>query len=494
MKPTPQNLGSAVTADYLACVDKVQPPLLPDVKRKRNGRRLLFFTLGFFLVLVVAWAIYLGYLTRQENRLRAECETRHEPLTMDAIAALYAKVQDEDNAAVALIELWEEEDPTFGMRFKHTLEDNLNFINEIPVEFGKPADWLKREDITPAEWKALDEYLESLETRRSRLFAALARPECRFPLVFNDGPHMRLPHTVMLKMEGNRLAFDVIRALHSNQVDRAVTDLTAMSSLARHLAHEPLTVSQLVSCAIYRQTLEMSAHLLSLQRLSASQLAELRQACSWFSFRETLPLAIQCERAFTLSMYSLSPAALQQMVEPEAESRDATGYLALLYFARITGGKQADSINLLKTFRAADTLVKGYSPGSHTRWDGLFTKQSWSFPPKFFSQMMLPALNGLIYRHLDTEVAQRSLLAAFAIESFRGKSGKLPASLADIQSANPELLLQDPYQQGLLHYKTLEPGYVIYSVGRDGVDNDAQAAGSKGMKHPAGDLPFTVAR
>lgn len=88
--------------------------MLPAEKRKRAGLRLLYGLLGFFAVIIASWAGYLGYLASAENKLRAECRERKEPLTFTEVAALYPEFKDEENAAVALMELWTEEDPTFS--------------------------------------------------------------------------------------------------------------------------------------------------------------------------------------------------------------------------------------------------------------------------------------------------------------------------------------------------------------------------------------------
>lgn len=468
--------------------------MLPAEKRKRAGLRLLYGLLGFFAVIIASWAGYLGYLANVENGLRAECRERKEPLTFTEVAALYPEFKDEENAAVALMELWTEEDPTFPMRMRHALENEGQFINEIPPELGKPADWFTREEITDDDWKLLDEYLENFAGKRPRLLAALNRPSSRFPVVMTDHWGMQMPHVPMIRLECNRLAFDFVRALHRNEPDRAVADVVAIARFARHIGQEPLTISQLVSCGLYQQAVDLTAQLLSHHDLTAAQLAQLRPVGEWYSFSRGLAQSVLYERVAMLGLYNLLAKQLQQFVDPDGHESDAAGYQMMLQFARISGGKSADCIHMLRSFRAATELMKEPAPGIHDRWEQIFGSKSWGFPPKIFSRLALSPFGRVIYRHLNAETGRRSLQAALAIEEFRVKTGKLPDTLAEIQAAHPELVLQDPYAEGQLRFRKLDKGYAIYSVGHDGKDDDAQASSSQGKKYDGGDIVFAVRR
>ncbi|MCD6052392.1 MAG: hypothetical protein K0Q55_3810, partial [Verrucomicrobia bacterium] len=354
-------------------MDQVQPPRLPITKEQRNTRRLLT-GLGVLVVLATGWAIYLAYLGGIENRLRTECLQRNEPLTMTEMPRLYPPVKDEENAAVPLLELWTEESPFFPLRFKQPVEENFPVSTEIPAELGTASGWLIREETTEADWKALADHLLNLKSRRDKLLTALRRPSCRFPLDFNQGFHMQLPHVKMLRLEADNLCLDAVLAVHSNRVDRAIEDVCAMSDLARLLSQEPLLISQIVSAGLYRQALETGAYLLSRKALSADQLARLRTACSWYASAPLFQKALLCERAAILSIYSMSPKDLRKMVDPEGDP-DSSGYVVLIAFAKVSGGKRADSIHILNSFRAAETLTKAYAPGDHATLKDIFTRK-----------------------------------------------------------------------------------------------------------------------
>lgn len=72
-----------------------------------------------------------------------------------------------------------------------------------------------------------------------------------------------------------------------------------------------------------------------------------------------------------------------------------------------------------------------------------------------------------------SETSARMLLlqTAVAVERYRLQSGRLPENLEEI---NPEFFSvppRDPFDEQPLRYQRRMPGYLIYSVGADGIDN-----------------------
>lgn len=473
-------------------MNKVSPPPLPAAERKRKGLRLLAKLLIFFLFLGLSWASYIIYLSSVESKLRAQCRQRNEPLTWNEVINAYPEIKEEDNAAAALLELWQEDEPGFAERYQAGPAAQKFLPNDPPIELGQITDWLNGQTVTDEQWTLLTDYLGPLEHRREKLFAAVSRPDCQFPTILQDGYAAQMPHAVMIKQEATRLAFDTMQSTQSNRVDRAVTNIIAMFSLSRHMASEPLTISQLISCSIYAQAAKSLCYLLSRHELTEAQLAELRQACTWYSPQVALSKSIMAERVTMLSLYSMSTAEIAKTVELKPDEQ--AGYGIAMVMAKVVGVRQADCINIMRVLREADSVTASLSPETIPQWDNIFAKKPWGFPPQMYSHNLLPALSGLIYRHLDAQATQRSLLAALAVETHWAKTKKLPDSMKEIRTLAGDLSLDDPYVKGPLHYKKLESGYVIYSVGRDRADNGGQTYGTKGMRYPNGDVVFSVGR
>ncbi|TSA53855.1 MAG: hypothetical protein D4R45_04950, partial [Planctomycetaceae bacterium] len=90
--------------------------------------------------------------------------------------------------------------------------------------------------------------------------------------------------------------------------------------------------------------------------------------------------------------------------------------------------------------------------------------------------------------------AQTSL----AVERYRLAEGRLPQSLNNLVPAYIEAVPADPYDGHPLKYRTLETGFVVYSIGDDRSD-DGGAERGKGERGPRGkpapwDITFIVER
>jgi hypothetical protein len=83
-----------------------------------------------------------------------------------------------------------------------------------------------------------------------------------------------------------------------------------------------------------------------------------------------------------------------------------------------------------------------------------------------------------------------ALCVSLAIERYRlGHRGALPAALEDLVPRYLPCVPGDPVDNQPLRYKRLSPGYVIYSVGLDGIDNGGtRQASAPGVF----DITFTV--
>jgi hypothetical protein len=90
----------------------------------------------------------------------------------------------------------------------------------------------------------------------------------------------------------------------------------------------------------------------------------------------------------------------------------------------------------------------------------------------------------------------RMALTALAVERFRLGMGRWPQSLGALAPAYLEAAPDDPFDGKPLRYRRLDGGFVVYSVGRDGVD-DGGKDGSLREEEEAGetyDITFAVLR
>lgn len=93
----------------------------------------------------------------------------------------------------------------------------------------------------------------------------------------------------------------------------------------------------------------------------------------------------------------------------------------------------------------------------------------------------------------STEAFLRVLRARFAVEEFRGRSGRLPADWRELTAKILPAAPEDPFSGESLRYVPRGAAYLLYSVGPDLRDDGGRAvsaplsAGSRG-DYPAGQL------
>jgi hypothetical protein len=294
---------------------------------------------------------------------------------------------------------------------------------------------------------------------------------------------------------------DALAATRSNQTARAVADIEATSSISRHISSEPSSISQLTSVAILAMSVRNTECLLSQRALNDDEIKRIKRSLDWYSPEHALHLSIISERASILSFYDLNKEEMDERFSSQASSAEETvnirqGYRMMMVVAKVSGGKQADCINILTAFRAAEDLLKSPSATNHQSWSSIFRKSGgkFGFPPKFFSKTMLPALDRIMTVHQRIETQKRLALTSLAIEQYRLNTGHLPDKLENLDTLIKLADTTDPFSGQPFHFQKLASGYRLYSFGMDGKDSGGKRIGSIGMVGEDGDIVFEINR
>src|SRR5256885_11830087 len=97
----------------------------------------------------------------------------------------------------------------------------------------------------------------------------------------------------------------------------------------------------------------------------------------------------------------------------------------------------------------------------------------------FFSGLFTPALSRALVREAEGIVSVRISIAALAAEQFRLINGHLPKNLNDLVPRFLQAVPLDPFDGAPLRYKLLTEGYVVYSIGPDGLDDGGKEPRTK---------------
>ena len=88
--------------------------------------------------------------------------------------------------------------------------------------------------------------------------------------------------------------------------------------------------------------------------------------------------------------------------------------------------------------------------------------------------MLLPAIEKVQIAHDRAEQNTRNLEVAFALAAYRADNGRYPAKLADLAPNYLPAIPADLFTGKPLLFKPSEKGYLFYSVGPNGKDEEGR--------------------
>jgi len=470
---------------------------------------LIFALVGIVLLpplMLGIWYINLRTSnTTAVRKLEQDVRQRGEPLTLAELQTNYPAIPEGENAAVALREIWHEDDPEFWDTFEagaSTLPERRDVVYDPALPYlGSDGRKVPRDQpLSPEALAAVDSFLSTNAIRFEAVRAALRRPRFHFPIEFEDGPAALLPHLARLKGEAMNFQVAALAAAERGENTKALQALEDMVRTGQMLADEPVLLSQLVRIACLNLALESTEQLLSRQSLPADQLARLRKLFESLSLRGVAKSTLIYERPFCLG--SLDPqiaanAAAKSAPEDAEENtkQTASNVRQGLGIMQSVGYLDADRKLMLEIFKQAISLAEQETPGSLAQYEALFNETSVKarkFPPKFFSAMLLPGLQGIPSKFATYEARRQAALTTIAIERFRlVHEGKLPEQLAALVPEFLPNVPDDPFDGEKLRFARLDDGYAVYSVGSDREDNNGKER-SRSKSWEKTDVTFVV--
>lgn len=284
------------------------------------------------------------------------------------------------------------------------------------------------------------------------------------------------------------------QALAQGDADEAVAALDQTLYIAQVNTHQSLIIEQLVGRAIAAAAAGRLRQALMQHQLDATTYARLLK-----TFQQRLPLgpteiALQGERLIMLDMiqhlYSddgagggrLLLAEIGDMVQMtgagSSTSRPKGEGLALVnlggfFYANRTEITEAandffDQMIRLSTLSRADRRADPFDENAVLQTLG------WRFMPL---NMLMPALGRAIDARDAIDCDLAGTIIMLALEQYRAQTGQYPDSLEELTPAILEEIPSDPFSANGFVYRTLANdaagrGYVLYSIGADGVDNN----------------------
>jgi hypothetical protein len=352
-----------------------------------------------------------------------------------------------------------------------------------------------------------DEFREMFQEHRVALDAAcqaaLAGP-IRFNLEARNGHYMLLPHVAAMKSLAGILGSRTMLALHDGQQDAAWTNLIAATRLVTAWDIEPAEVSHLVRFAMTKLVFESTWQALQTNNWPEKRLAQLQAEWEGTDFFSRLPETGEFELAGDAADYEFERGRGSNSHRPGTSARPPLMEFILgairspwrvwpemsyqwsesHYYSR--GGQYEEERELLlyDRDRALElrNAVRAPTWAQMSALPGVTNKVPFNAKHYSSTQIMRQSHNmarafqeaggGFLGHAAQAEAQRRILIAALALERYRGRHGAYPPTLASLA---PEFLKVEPvdFMDGRpLRYQLNGDGhYRLYSVGLDCVDD-----------------------
>ncbi len=462
----------------------VPPPI-----RRSSKYRPHWILLALFVPPLVLLVLFSGFRlsnARAVNRLEARIRERGEPLSTADIQARYPPIPDGENAAVALMDIWERGDPEFWKAFRRgerhlpekkarpRVDPNIPFVGDSKLR-------VPRHGPLPEEIRiAAERYLSANLERMQAVREALRRPRCRFQERFADGFDMLMPHLTAMKGAAVDSRLEALLASDRGDVAGSLAALRDVVRVGDLLADDPTLIGQLVRIACHTMAIDGGSRLLSRQNLRKPDLDALQAMLDGMAGTNLCGFALRGERVFDLQLFDLPTERLMHLGSDSTDDSGSTGDDKMkskigFEMMRAGGLMTADRRLMLETLEEAIRLADTDSPEALVEFRRLFEdakKRAKSGIPRVFSGMTLPALGRVAEKFATLEAMRRSATVAVAVERYRSANGgNLPDDLGALVPAYLRAVPSDPFDGRPIRFKKRPTGYVVYSIGADSVDN-----------------------
>ncbi len=354
------------------------------------------------------------------------------------------------------------------------------------------------EAVLPSEkstniWPRLTAEIDGRRDALTGIRAALQYSEIRFDLNYSLGRGTLLSHLSPLRQAGQWLSAATILELHEGQSSNAWDDLRSCVAEVRLYHPEPLTISHLIQIACGNVALGTTWEALQYPGWTDVQLAELQKSWEGVNYWEGIGTVESMECAMLAqdfedfrSSYSNftdsgffggggpggSPAAgdFADMAEryprywgwkywvSYEEEIYAWQSLPVALDAARQAQKGGALIPILGKLKNAGEAIRRV----HARGEAQFV----------LGMGRTDSEAAFLTRIGEAEMARRMLLTAIALKRYQLQHGKYPEQLTDLA---PQYLHEAPMDvmggEPLRYKPRSDGGYLLYSVGEDGVDD-----------------------
>jgi len=334
---------------------------------------------------------------------------------------------------------------------------NLPIVGDLDLEIPPPGEtWSEQRAVE----RFLDEYQGGLKALHQ---AAAIGGAARFPLNFDDGFSMLLPHAQEMRASARMLALEAHVKAHQGDTNGTVEAIVALATIGNSLENQPILVSQLVRVAMQGISINVTEELLPHVPFTDDELARLQAAFREQDFKAGFAHALAGERVIGAEAMRNPSEAL------DADSQSTLGRLVhasnedLAFFLEIESDlRDAVQLDYPQTLDAVEATT-----------DSLKARISTPFGRVryIFTGLLVPAADVAVSAAARIDGTSRCLDAVLAVERFRLREHRLPDSLAELVPDFLDAVPIDPFDGQPIRYVVNDDHYLVYTCGNNRIDD-----------------------
>jgi hypothetical protein len=446
----------------------------------RTARRALLCAVGL-VTLIVAVFVIEGWRGRRAWAEVVElARSRGEVLTVKGIIPALVSA-DENFAATPLVAALFSPDATVAK------EAADRWIFSRPDD-GKPEPGFapsKESELSVLDaWRAylgtddLLVYLERYGADLDEISRATRLPYARFPIRYEDGIKASLPHVSSFRKLNQIMRLRAEARLERGQAGGAAADVAAMLRLARKTNEDPTLISQLMTCAMSGQAVQVVGAGLAKDAWTEADLTLIDASLAhldlvgfgWRSFRgelagvSTIFLQLAGEPEVMAAVLSMTSSP-----SPSRASRLASGCIP-------SGWIYQNAVMVARLF--LDDILPAYDPKTRrvdfARLKALDERIQLGrkiTPYQVLVHIFLVHSHNLGANFAAGQTQLNFARTAIALTRWKRAHGAYPESLTELSAPVSEL--RDYATGEPFHYQRNDDGtYLLYATGADGVDDD----------------------
>ncbi|MEQ9454456.1 MAG: hypothetical protein RLN76_07670 [Phycisphaeraceae bacterium] len=426
--------------------------------RRKTIKLFLVFVAAMFLLLLLAWSVWMVGLKVRTAWIRWEIRAAGYPVTAEELDSWYAQPVGE-NAAVTLMEAYEmlseaADPPLYSLPWREDEDDPASAI------YGRrwPAEILLK----------TDDYLTSYRFAMIRAEQAVSVVDSRYPINLAEGYVVVLPHLYPARKLTRALRLKAPLEAQRGNAEEVVRAILLMNAIARSLDREPLHISGLLRISndsLLYETIEVSlAHI----TLDESHYIKLIKAIASREIDDSLFRGLVGVRVMFDSFYD-DPVFYDDPNEIPVVELDTNLGGWLIPALRWAGVWELNrQFGLIKYRQAAQDMKQAEIEVLALDQDFL------ELSLQTFVGMPLDAYvtDSNQEVHLVSMAQHRLMLLGLASYSYYAQHKRYPDSIAGLIADRSYLISKDPFApEQLLKLRDTPFGLVLYSVGPDRIDD-----------------------